>query len=47
MGVAVGRVCLDFEEPIFGRYSRCEGLLLLALLDSENMGCNAAEGLGI
>jgi hypothetical protein len=45
--VDVGRVCLDLEELIVGRHRRCERLLLLALLDSKNMGRNAAEGLGI
>ena len=41
-------VCLrGLEEFIFGRHSRCEGLLLIALLDSKHMGRNAAEGMRI
>jgi hypothetical protein len=32
-GVVVGRVCLHLEKLIVGRHSRCEGLLLLTLLE--------------
>ena len=31
VGVVVGRVSLDLEELIFGRHSRFDSLLLLAL----------------
>jgi len=42
--VDVWRVSLDLEELIVGRHIRCEDLLLLAL-DSESMGCHAAEAM--
>jgi hypothetical protein len=46
--IVVGHVCLNLEELIVGRHSsRCDGLLLLALLDSESMSRHAAEGMRI
>jgi hypothetical protein len=48
VGVVVGRVCLDLEDLIFGRHSiSWDGLLLLALPDSESMSRHAAEGMRI
>ena len=46
MDVEVGRICLDLEELIVGRHSRCDGLPLLPL-DSESMNHHATEGMNL
>ena len=43
-GVVVERVCLDLEELIVGRHSRCEGLLLLALIHLLGTSVSKEQG---